>query len=73
MTLIDEDAVLRFAQLCADAIAMNDAAQASDFEEGPFRARWIFDVALEMGWNAVAQTASEIERLPGAPGTQPLP
>lgn len=33
MDLIDEDAVLRFAQLCADATAVNDAALASDFDE----------------------------------------
>jgi hypothetical protein len=29
---IDEDAIIRFAQLSADAIAMDDAALAADFE-----------------------------------------
>jgi len=73
MALIDEDAVLRFAQLCADAIAMNDAALASDFDEARFRARMITDCALDLGLSAIADTAADIERILGPCGAEPGP
>lgn len=71
MSLIDEDAVLRFAQLCADAIAMNDAALASDFDEARFRARMITDLAIDLGLSGVSGASADIERLLGPSGTEP--
>jgi hypothetical protein len=68
---IDEDAALRFAQLCADAIAMNDAALVSDSDEARFRARMIADWALDMGRATAAGTASHIERFLGPCRAEP--
>ncbi|UPG84621.1 hypothetical protein L2Y94_14965 [Luteibacter aegosomatis] len=71
MALIDKDAVLRFAQLCTDAIVMNDAALASAFDEARFRARMIADWALERGRSTIADTAADIERILGPSGMEP--
>jgi len=73
MALIDEYSVPRFAQLCADAIAMNDAALASEVDEARFRARMIADWALDLGLATVADTAAGIERILGPSGTEPGP
>jgi hypothetical protein len=71
MAHIDEDAILRFAQLSVDAIAMNDAALASDFDEARFRARMIADWAIDLGLPTVADAALDVERILGKPGTDP--
>jgi len=41
--------ILNFAKMSREAIAMNEAILGRDFDEARFRARWIFDLALEWG------------------------
>ncbi|UPG96340.1 hypothetical protein [Luteibacter aegosomatissinici] len=73
MKMVDEDAILRFAQLNAEAIAMNDAALADDLDEARFRAHLIRTAAEEMGLSEVVEAAQDVVVLLRAPGTVPLP
>jgi 4-phytase/acid phosphatase len=71
--MIDQQTVLRFAQLNVEAIAMNDAALADDLDEARFRAHLIREAAEEMGMTELLEVAEDVIVLLRPPGTEPLP
>jgi 4-phytase/acid phosphatase len=73
MTRVDEEAILQFAQLSADAIAMNDAALADDLDEARFRAGLILSAAQGIGLLDVAEAAEDVVVLLRPPGNEPIP
>lgn len=73
MKMIDQETVLRFAQLNVEAMAMNDAALADDLDEARFRAHLIRTAAQEMGLAGVLGVAEDVIVLLRPPGTEPLP
>ena len=72
MKLVDDETVLRFAQVNAEAMAMNDAAQANDLDEDRFRAQVILATANEMGLSEIARVAEDVVILLRPLGTNAL-
>lgn len=71
MVRLDEVALLCFAQLSANAVAMNDAALDANVDEARFRTRIIADWAIGLGLPTLADAALEIERILDLPCTEP--
>lgn len=70
MRLSDEK-VLTLADLANDALALNKAALAGDYDEARFRAQMITEKAMTAGYDALASAAATAHRSLGAVGTTP--
>lgn len=68
---LSDDKVLALADLANDALALNKAALAGDYDEARFRAQMITEKALTAGYDALASAASTTHRSLGAVGTTP--
>lgn len=68
---LSDDKVLALAELANDALALNKAALASDYDEARFRAQMITEKAITAGYDALASAAAATHRSLGAVGTTP--
>jgi len=71
MAQANEDHILAVAEIVRDAVAMNDAGLAGDFDEARFRAQLIVAKAHEAGFHDVVIAAAHLLKVLGPVASVP--